>query len=302
MELEVFKEKIKVERDLIMPNPYTLTMLNFEKLNLNEQNEEYFFTNASYIMEKLRETNWNAFSKLEDNFSNIMYEKLINPDDLLGISNEEAIKYFVKQYPQHIYALSLSNTQSRRSRAGKEFEAIIELILMGANIPFDTQGSIGSGIFETKKLSKIVDCVSPGTIEYITNKRKTSLISAKTTLRERWQEVGDEMSRTKAREMYLVTLDRNISPNVANLIHTNNIVLVTTKSNKAANYNDISNILTVEDMLRELRNISDGWKLSDYTEQECNHKLEKLTRLRKQEKNNFIRNYYKKQLDKFTQI
>ena len=40
------------------------------------------------------------------------------------------------------------------------------------------------------------------------------LISAKTTLRERWQEIPEEMGRTGAREMFLVTLDDTISKEV----------------------------------------------------------------------------------------
>lgn len=131
---------------------------------------------------------------------------------------KEGIEKFTSKHTDEIYALQLSNTQSRRSRAGKEFESIIELVLMGANIEFVTQGSIGSGVFESSELAKLVDCVVPGAAEYNLNKRNTSLISTKTSLRERWQEVGDEMSRTKAKEMYLVTLDESISEKTLKLI------------------------------------------------------------------------------------
>ncbi len=40
----------------------------------------------------------------------------------------------------------------------------------------------------------------------------------------RFDEVGDEMSRTKASEMYLVTLDEKISQNTVKLIAKNNII------------------------------------------------------------------------------
>ncbi|MDC4182994.1 type II restriction endonuclease [Mycoplasma bradburyae] len=103
---------------------------------------------------------------------------------------------FYSWITEHIYILTLSNTQSRRSRAGNEFEAIIELIFMGPEIPMDSQRNIGKNIFIEKELGKLVDIVSPGVIEYMINKRNTILISAKTTLRERWQEVPEEMMRT----------------------------------------------------------------------------------------------------------
>ena len=84
-----------------------------------------------------------------------------------------------EKFPEHIYALTLSNTRSRRSREGKEFESIIELILIGAGIPLDTQGNIGKQEFVNKSLRKLVDLVSPGVLEYIVDKRNTVLISAK---------------------------------------------------------------------------------------------------------------------------
>ena len=129
----------------------------------------------------------------------------------------------------YIYALTLSNTQSRRSRAGKEFESIIELILIGAGIPLDSQGNIGKQEFVNKGLGKLVDLVSLGVLEYIVNKRNTVLISAKTTLRERWQEVPEEMGRTGAREMFLATLDTSISSDVLNTLYEANIQVTTTK-------------------------------------------------------------------------
>ena len=136
-----------------------------------------------------------------------MLKELVDDEYIKTLTPIEAITWFVEEFPEHIYALTLSNTQSRRSRAGKEFESTIELILIGAGIPLDSQGNIGKQEFVNKGLGKLVDLVSPGVLEYIVNKRNTVLISAKTTLRERWQEVPEEMGRTGAREMFLATLD-----------------------------------------------------------------------------------------------
>jgi hypothetical protein len=299
MNLTTFKNRIKEERNIRMPTPYALTLENFELLNFNNQNEEYFLSNASYIMQSLRNSNWESFLRIEEKFSSFMYESLIDKNAISDLNNEDSIKWFVNKFPEHIYALSLSNTQSRRSRAGKEFETIIELILMGANIPFDTQGSIGSGVFETAELAKLVDCVSPGALEYKMDKRNTSLISAKTTLRERWQEVGDEMSRTKAREMYLVTLDTNISKNTINLINANNIVIVTTESVKETNYPNESHIMSIEDMLQELKTKSMVWNHSRYTLEAKKEKIKFLEQQRVSNTIPFIKQYYQNQLELF---
>lgn len=74
------------------------------------------------------------------------------------------------------------------------------MVLIGAGIPLDSQGNIGKQEFLKKVLGKMVDVVSRGVIEYIINKRNAVLISAKTTLRERWQKVRkkwDELEQGK---------------------------------------------------------------------------------------------------------
>lgn len=131
MDIEKFKELIKERRVKVIPSASILTLNNFEKLGFTNQSEEYFLSNASYIMESLRTSNWEEYLKLEEEFSGEMYESLIDKNKILDLDNIESIKWFVENFPDHIYRLSLSNTQSRRSRAGKEFEIIIELILMG---------------------------------------------------------------------------------------------------------------------------------------------------------------------------
>lgn len=62
------------------------------------------------------------------------------------------------------------------------------------------------------------------------------LISAKTTLRERWQEVPEEMGRTGAREMFLVTLNDTISKEVIENLNDNNIQIVVTQTIKEERY------------------------------------------------------------------
>ncbi|PCE18931.1 type II restriction endonuclease [Staphylococcus pseudintermedius] len=298
MDIEKFKELIKERRVKVIPSASILTLNNFEKLGFTNQSEEYFLSNASYIMESLRTSNWEEYLKLEEEFSGEMYESLIDKNKILDLDNIESIKWFVENFPDHIYRLSLSNTQSRRSRAGKEFELIIELILMGANIPFDTQGSIGSGVFESSELAKLVDCVSPGALEYKLDKRNTSLISAKTTLRERWQEVGDEMARTKAREMYLVTLDENITSQTMKLISANNIVIVTTNSILNDNYKKMHGIISVEEMLQELKTKSLVWN-TRYSKEAQDSKLEDLKQKKSKSSHSFIKQYYQNQIKLF---
>ncbi|WP_258034051.1 type II restriction endonuclease [Campylobacter concisus] len=205
--LDEYKNLVKEKRKEGFKQPYDLVYDNFITLGYDKVPKEFFLSNASEVVEKLRNSCWSEFQPLEKDLTSKMLKELVDDEYIKTLTPIEAITWFVEEFPEHIYALTLSNTQSRRSRAGKEFESIIELILIGAGIPLDSQGNIGKQEFVNKGLGKLVDLVSPGVLEYIVNKRNTVLISAKTTLRERWQEVPEEMGRTGAREMFLATLD-----------------------------------------------------------------------------------------------
>lgn len=221
----------------------------------------------------MRKESWRQYLEDERMFSRYIYNKLIKHSNLDTVDDEnDAILGFLEKYTEHIYALSLSNTQSRRSRAGNEFEYIIEFILMGVGISLDTQSSVGTGVFETKHLAKLVDCVVRGATEYKLDKRNTSLISAKMTLREHWQEVGDEMSRTMAREMYLATLDESISDNVAEIIGENNIILVTLKDYKDRLYSLLVNVILFETMIKVLLEKEKSWLDYAYNAMEIKEK------------------------------
>ncbi len=293
-----FKKLIRVKRKEIMQSPFDLTYQSFKKLEYTAEDKNFFLENASEIVESMRKKTWDDFLEDEKHFSYSMYEQLIDIEAIREMDKTEAIKWFLEKHSDHIYALSLSNTQSRRSRAGNEFELILEFILMGAQIPFDTQGSVGSGIFKEAHLAKLVDCVSPGAVEYNLDKRNTSLISAKTTLRERWQEVGDEMARTMAREMYLATLDEEISDNTIELIGSNNIILVTTKGNKEELYVNSPNVISFEQMLQELDAKTLTWRSYVYPQEQLNIKKEGLSQLIiEAEDKPFLVDYYTYQLN-----
>lgn len=132
----------------------------------------------------------------------------------------------------YIYELALSTTQSRRSRAGKTFEQLIESLLEHFDIDFNNQGSVSSGIFSDAGLGKKVDAIVPSIESYMSNRAKCAVVTMKTTLRERWQEVAEELSRTNVPHIYLLTADETISENVINTMKKYNITLVVYKSEK----------------------------------------------------------------------
>ncbi|WP_127160698.1 type II restriction endonuclease [Veillonella sp. VA137] len=299
MDLKLYVNFIKTSRAEYFSDikPYDLIYKQFTTLDLNEKSPEYFYEHASIIMKLLRDISWNEFQEKEKHFTSEMLASLYENKDIDTMGSKEAINWFTSEFPSHIYSLNLSNTQSRRSRAGKEFEAIIELILMGANIPLDSQGSIGTRYFTEKGLGKLVDIVSPGSTEYTVNKRDTVLISAKTTLRERWQEVPEEMARTGAREMFLVTLDESISQDVIETLNDNNIQLVTTKSIKEIYYPNNHSVITLEKLLLILKETADKWDNFPFPQdKELERKLNIEKQIQKHLNHPFIVEYYKKLL------
>ena len=154
-------------------------------------------------------------------------------------------EYVGRIFP-YVYELSLSTTQSRRSRAGKEFEALIEFVLKILEIKFETQAAIGKKRFESTGLGKIVDVIVPGIAEYGNHRQNCAVITAKTTLRERWAEVAEELQRTNVPKIYLLTLDEDISIQTVDLMKQYNITLVMPAKNKDQKFSDNARVLSFE--------------------------------------------------------
>ena len=297
---EEYLKMVKEERGAFFIQPYDLTYQCFEKLGYDKKSPEFFCQNASEVVESLRKEGWEEFRKIEESFTSMMLKKLIDREIVKDMDAEEAITWFAETYPNHIYQLNLSNTQSRRSRAGKEFEAIIELILLGANISIDSQGNIGKAYFVEKGLGKLVDAVSPGVVEFVENKRNTVLISAKTTLRERWQEVPEEMGRTGASEMFLATLDENISQEVFDTLYEANIQVTTTRRIKEERYNSNNRVLTFEDLISICIEKGRRWDNFEYSVEQKKYIVELLDKQKvKHEEHQFVKNVFENRLSAY---
>lgn len=292
-----FKEYVKSERKEHFITPFELAYKSFCDLGFDKKSKDYFVNNASeYIME-MRAKCWDEFVPFERDFTTRMLTYLINIEKISKMTPVEAIKDFTLEYPQHIYDLSLSNTQSRRSRAGKEFEAILELLLVGADIPADTQGSIGKTYFQSHQIGKLVDFVTPGVVQYLSNKRNTMLISAKTTLRERWQEVPEEVSRTGIREMYLATLDDSFSAETLRILYEANVIVVTTKKIKEEKYKNNNRVITFEEMLQIAMETAAKWNNSVYSSEDiATLKTHLGKQLDKYENYPYVKTFYEKRL------
>ncbi|MCL0927691.1 type II restriction endonuclease, partial [Escherichia coli] len=157
--------------------------------------------------------------------------------------------------------------------------------------------AIGKSFFQKNQIGKLVDLVMPGVVQYTSNKRNTMLISAKTTLRERWQEVPEEVNRTGIREMYLATLDDSFSEETINILYEANVVVVTTIENKNFKYKNNNRVLTFEDMLQSAMELSRKWNNVSYTDSEKEEIQQSiLKQIEKYSDFPYVVNYYRNRL------
>lgn len=152
----------------------------------------------------------------------------------------------------YIQALSTSNTNSRRSRAGKTFEQLFAKALQAFGIPFQDQNMLGGEFFKQNNLGKKVDFVIPNATQYLELRNKCAIISTKTTLRERWQQVVEELSRSKVPHIYLATLDEHITLPTIRLMKSYNITLVVPKTIKNK-YLSEHNLVGFQEFFEELK-------------------------------------------------
>lgn len=232
----------------------------------------------------LRELSYEEFLKEESIFNGVVLQELSKKFDtpheiIKQLSNhlfdlhidskekfESELIQVIGQYTgsisPYIYQLCLSNTQSRRSRAGKTFEGIIYFLYEYFQYPFDSQSQVGKTAFTKLGLGKLVDSILPSMQAFNERRDKTIIGTMKTTLRERWQEVVEEVSRSNVPNIYLLTVDDDISENKVIQMGNHNIVLVVPKNVKnQAHLKDKRSVIDFENyFLEEIPNVMRYWK------------------------------------------
>lgn len=169
------------------------------------------------IREISRGVEYEIFKELQIRGRAVELVRLVLGDDPKALIPEKALRSIIVEFPK-IDAMLLSAAQQRKSRAGYSFEHHIEAMLIDGGVPFENQV-----IIEAKKRP---DFILPSKALYDdggrTNK-EALVLSAKTTLRERWKQVGQEMKNC---DLYLATVDENIAANAIEDMASQGIVLV----------------------------------------------------------------------------
>lgn len=127
-------------------------------------------------------------------------------------------------YPD-LWQVFLSRSNSRKQRGGKDFEEQLGQLLAIAEVPFDPQ---------IKTFHS--DFILPSIEFFNRDKTRAMLISAKRTLRERWQNLVNEIYETRCPNAYLATADEAISKEVIDRMRRYNLHLVVWDSVKAEKF------------------------------------------------------------------
>jgi hypothetical protein len=189
-------------------------------------------------------------------------EKITNMRGDLGKEQKvkillEAAAHISSEAYTEIYEISKSYSQARRSRAGQEFQSIISILMRLYGFQYDNQAKLGKGRFMDIGL-KMVDGIFPGIDEFSVSKQNCCVLTLKTTLRERWQEVVDEIKRVNIPSIYLLTLDSSITAGMLHLMHEHNILLVTLKEIKDQ-FSRTSHIFSFEEFFGEVLPEKQKW-------------------------------------------
>jgi hypothetical protein len=162
-------------------------------------------------------------------------------------SVESALRTVINDY-QKIDKVLLSAAQQRKSRAGYSFEHHIARMLRDGQIPHQEQVVIKS------RNRKRPDFVLPGFKLYADSGRKHQealVLSAKTTLRERWKQVSSEIRDC---DLYLATVDDGIADNAIEDMASRGIILLvpeSLKQSKTTVYEKRGNVISFAQFFQE---------------------------------------------------
>jgi hypothetical protein len=207
------------------------------------------------IREISRVIEWDMFRDVQRRERAVELVRAVFGDQPADMNMRSVIRRMVDGVAE-IDRIMLSASQQRKSRAGYSFEHQIEAMLAAGSVPFDKQV-----VIEAKKRPDFV-LPSLAHLRKVTEGPGRGLIlSAKTTLRERWKQVEREMGGS---DLFLATVDETIAANAIEDMASLKITLVvpeSLKSSKSTEYVRHDNVVDFATFFgRELRQVRmPGW-------------------------------------------
>ncbi|ETX12011.1 hypothetical protein OCH239_18640 [Roseivivax halodurans JCM 10272] len=210
------------------------------------------------LREISREIEWELFKEFQRRERSVDLVRIVMGDEGKLVETAGVIRRLVEELPR-VDALMLSAAQQRKSRAGYSYEHHIEAMLQGGRIPFEKQV-----VIEARKRPDFI-LPSLAFVNGGSQHAGTGLIlSAKTTLRERWKQVEREKG---TRRLYLTTVDENIAGNAIEDMASIGVHLVIPESLKKAKeteYDGHANVQTFQELCSDVVGPSMDWWSDHY--------------------------------------
>lgn len=188
-------------------------------------------------------------------------QKQICPFDIMALLVTEAGKptldiddlmRVLAEHFEEIRRIFVSINSSVSSIAGKAFEKHIELWLYANSIPYIPQVKLDDKKIPDFTLPSREFYFLPDTVRDLDD---AMLLSAKTTLRERWSQILLEGKRVKTR--YLLTLDKGVSSDLLGAMKEKEVELVVTENDKREFYDSAENAIpfsSLHEVINDKRN------------------------------------------------
>jgi hypothetical protein len=195
-------------------------------------------TPGDALREISRSIEWDLFREYQVRERAVGLVRIILGDEPGKPAINSVIHALVDRLPE-VDRYMLSAGQQRKARAGVSFEHHIEKMLLDGSVPFAKQVVIQARKRPDFVLPSFAHLKSP---PY--GKDKGLILSAKTTLRERWKQVEREMHVS---ELFLGTVDENIAANAIEEMGTMGINLVVPehlKKSKETEYDRHKNVIS----------------------------------------------------------
>jgi hypothetical protein len=188
-----------------------------------------------------RSIEWDLFREYQRRERAVSLVRLVMGDVPSRPAPIDIVRSLIDNLPA-IDGLMLSASQQRKSRAGYSFEHHIETMLADGKLPFEKQV-----VMDAKKRP---DFILPSRAWFERSSRESAaglILSAKTTLRERWKQVQREMGD---RDLFLATVDENVAANAIEDMAAMGITLVVPellKISRDTEYVRHSNVISFKD-------------------------------------------------------
>ena len=175
------------------------------------------------VREISRKIEWELFREFQRRERGVELVRIVLGDDSIRLDMKGIVRRLVDATGA-VDRLMLSASQQRKSRAGYSFEHHIEAMLEAGGIPFAKQV-----VMDAKKRPDFVLPSLAHLKKPYEGAQRGLILSAKTTLRERWKQVQREMGGS---DLFLATVDESIAANAIEDMASMGINLIVPESLK----------------------------------------------------------------------